>query len=100
MAGHEVPPPAARRSDLDARVMIDVSDKANPAVLILFTDGDVTTTVRVKARAATAFGGQLGAAIMQAGQQALAATGPQLVTPTSAERLFVPGPGTAPGVRP
>jgi hypothetical protein len=96
MAGHDVP--QAPR-ELDAAVMVDLTDKTNPLVLVRFGEGDMTTTIRIKARAAAGFGVQLGQAIVQAGQQALAAAGPQIVTPNGVNGLLIPGPGGAPGGR-
>jgi hypothetical protein len=87
--------------DLSAGVGIDVGDPKNPIVLVELKNLGMAATLRIEAKHASRLFAELAAAVMQASQQALAAAGPQLVTPNDgAGRLLVPTARPVPGSRP
>jgi hypothetical protein len=94
----ERPQPAEREKppNLIASIAADVSDPANPMVILRLENAGIVVDFRMTAEAAGAFGMNIGKGLIQTAQQALAAGGPRLVVPNDAGSLLIPRPGTPP----
>jgi hypothetical protein len=90
------PTPAAPIPNLVASVSVDITDPGNPLVILRLNNGGIAAEFRIDARKAGQFGMSVGQGLVQAGHQALAAAGPQLVTPTPPNTLLIARPGTPP----
>lgn len=70
---------------------IDVTDPANPAVILVLRNAGVAAEFRIGARSIPQLAPMLAQGLMQAYQQAMTAAGPQLVTPNGSGGLILPG---------
>lgn len=89
--------PAAQPTEvipLTAEVGIDMSEPAQPKVVLRLKNAGIAAEFRIDATRAADFGLQVGQGLVMAAQQALTQAGPKLITPNGAGGgLFLPNPG-------
>lgn len=87
------PPPMPELAPLRAAVAVDPKDPSGlPVVVLQIASGSTVTTFRIDARQAAQFITTVAEGVIKSAAAALAAAGPQLVTPTNG--LLIAGNGT------
>lgn len=85
--------------NITAAVGIDLADASGiPITILKLTTGGAEVTLRIDARRAPQFIAEVAQGVIAASQQAVAQSGPQLVTPPASGQLIIP-PGGLSGHR-